>query len=278
MKTVIRHSKVPRKIGRSSLPALKCEDIIFKDVPPAEIESCFYYEYARINGPITECVMRWRKKIETGLGRAKKAALNSFNVDPRGKAFNDALRELAPLVGKFYFVETAVFLLSRRCFPNTPWQLLGMADKAAWEKALNVYRHFEHGKGGVWHIELFRGNLEDFYQAQFGPTLKGASVTYAAFQFDWRGGVEKVIADLKRWAREQWGKLKHKKKPRPLYHEWLKQLGVMPLHEKLRDWGQVKAVLREHGIYYGDPNRKGDTRACQRAARDAIKRKVFPIA
>jgi hypothetical protein len=262
IRTAIRHSKMPRKVGRSSFSVLKREEFFFGNVPSAKIESCFYYEYARINRSITDCVMRWRKKIGKDLEGAKTASLKSSARDTFGAAFRTALQELAPLVGRYYFVETAVFLLSRRCFPDTPWQLLARADKAAWEKALNLYRDFEKGKGGVWHIELFRSNLEDFYRAQFGPIPEGAIVTYAAFQCDWRGGVEKVNADFKRWARKQWDQLKHKKRPRALYHEWRKQLAVMRLHQKLRDWEQVQAALREHGIYYGRPDMKGDTRAC----------------
>src|SRR5215472_3080052 len=108
MKTANRRSK-----GHS-----KTAGWLLGNVPRAEIESCFYYEYARINGPITDCVVRWRKKIGKDLEGAKGASLKSNNGDPRGAAFRDALRELTPLVGRYFFVETAVFLLSRRCFPN----------------------------------------------------------------------------------------------------------------------------------------------------------------
>jgi hypothetical protein len=110
----VQRSSKPRK---SAPTALELEEWFLGEVREDEVVTCFYYEYARVKGPITECVVRWRKKIGNDLEGAKTGALKSYNRDPLGTAFNDALQELVPLIGR-YFAETAVFLLSRPCLPD----------------------------------------------------------------------------------------------------------------------------------------------------------------
>jgi hypothetical protein len=103
---------------------------------PMKLRVAFYYEYARENETITQCVTRSRKKIGN-LEKAYKAVHTGDNADPRGKAFAEAVRELTPLVGQVYFesyfVETATFLLYCRCFPETPWQCLRSKEKGTLE-------------------------------------------------------------------------------------------------------------------------------------------------
>jgi hypothetical protein len=98
------------------------------------------------------------------------------------------------------------------------------------------------------------------------------------FFIDWRGGIEKVISDFKKWARKHYSglDLPRKKKPRDTYCESLKQLGVMRLKDTLGSWKAVqdytsKAIACK--LY-------GDDHALWRKARlAAIKRvrEMFPI-
>jgi hypothetical protein len=100
------------------------------------------------------------------------------------------------------------------------------------------------------------------------------------FAIDWRGGIEKVISDFKKWARTRYSELHlpRKKKPRDTHYEWLKQLGVMRLKDELGSWSTVQ----DHTRKVLGPGYKlyGDDQALWRKARlAAIKRRreMFPI-
>jgi hypothetical protein len=101
------------------------------------------------------------------------------------------------------------------------------------------------------------------------------------FSIDWRGGIEKVICDFKKWARKHYTELDlpRKKKPRDTYYESLKQLGVMRLKDKLGSWDAVQNYTRsvlgsQFGKLYGE-----DHTLWRRARLAAIKRirDMFPI-
>src|SRR4030095_7998433 len=82
------------------------------------------------------------------------------------------------------------------------------------------------------------------------------------FSVDWRGGIEKVISDFKKWARKHYAgmDLPRKKKPRDRYYESLKQLGVMRLKDRLGRWNVVQRYARDVLGYnlYGDDHRSGE--------------------
>jgi hypothetical protein len=253
------------------------EEVTFRNVPSDEIESCFYYEYARANERITECVSRSRKKIGDP-EKAYKAARTVNNTDPHGKAFVEALRELTPLVGQYCFILTATFLLRCRCFPKRPWQRLQSKEKGLWKKSFGLYDSLRERRRGFRHIDIHITNFWPFYKAQFDIWNK-PEIEVIGAEIDWRCGVEKVIADFDCWARKHWNEwLKGKKRPRSTYYEALKQLGVLRLHRKLKSWPDVKAYMHSNRLpAYGDINRKDDITALRRAGINASKRKVFPI-
>ena len=74
-------------------------------------------------------------------------------------------------------------------------------------------------------------------------SLPNLAKSYGFNQF--RGGVEKVIDDFEVLARKRWHALKRKKKPRDTYREWLKQLGVMRLKDKLKSWPAILDYARD---------------------------------
>jgi hypothetical protein len=98
------------------------------------------------------------------------------------------------------------------------------------------------------------------------------------FSIDWRGGIGKVISEFKKWARKRYAELDlpRKKKPRDNYYEWLKQLGVMRLKDRLGSWDVVQQYTRDllGKELYGD-----DQMLWRKARLAAIERKrnMFPI-
>jgi hypothetical protein len=262
---------------RKDFPRLPArEEVDFRSVPATQLESCFYYEYARENQPIVECVTRWRKQFGPPEKAWESACSWSANKrGPNGEKFCEALEELMLLVGKHFFVETAAFLLRRNCFPTTPWQRLRPKDVRLWQHCLGLYVAIDRDAGGFRTIELNMMNLWPFYKARFN-TWNRSEVEVLAAELDWRGGVEKIIREFSRWARahtKNW----LKKKSRRTYQEALKQLGVLRLYDRLKNWPAVKKYMSSQGLpNYGRID-IDDTTALCRAGLAARKRKIFPI-
>jgi len=89
-----------------------------------------------------------------------------------------------------------------------------------------------------------------------------------------------VIRDFNKWARKHYSELDspRKKKPRDTHYEWLKQLGVMRLKDRLGSWDEVqnytcKLLGSQFGKLYGE-----DPALWRKARLAAIKRikNMFP--
>jgi hypothetical protein len=127
--------------------------------------------------------------------------------------------------------------------------------------------------GGLWP-ETNQNTLDAIRYGHM-RTSRGELVP---FSIDWRGGIEKVIRDFKKWARKHYAELNlpRKKEPRDTYYESLKQLGVMRLKDALGSWKGVQEYTKKALGYklYGE-----DHALWRRARLAAIKRirEMFPI-
>ena len=255
----------------------------FSRVPHDEIETCFYYEYARARDDVRKLVLHWREQFKD-LRRAYSLANTDEALKIRGwrdetfanresarKAFWGALAELTDCT-------CAQFLNNLPQFPETPWQKLAPLLPEGRKTFLKFYTELDGMRGGLreipWESALW--NLKyDF--SSFVSRKDGELV---ALRIDWQhGGIEKVISDFSAWARKRNAALKageKKKKPRDSRYEHLKQLGVWRLKEKLGSWD----VVKKHTCKVLGCKLYGDDDALWRKARlGAIQRtkEMFPI-
>ena len=271
----MRRNTKPRK---SATTAIEREEWFFGKVPEDEIVTCFYYEYARSREDIRELVYRWRKKLaalyrEYGdtLGeRLTREWRRTVLYGSRETPIQEFWRDLARLTDW----ACSRLLISLPEFPDVPWQKIRPEKRAKHKRPLTVVRdRYPDGiLGGLWP----ETNQNALDAIRYGDmrTSRGELVP---FSIDWRGGVEKVISDFKKWARKRYAELDlpRKKKPRDTYYESLKQLGVMRLKDRLGSWKAVQRHTRDvlgYKLY-------ADHHTLWKARLAAIKRRrdMFPI-
>lgn len=259
--------------------ALARDEWDFSKVPDREIETCFYYEYARARYERGMLVCRWREQLKN-LERAYADANTRKAREERGGRWDEtfASKESAR---KVYWGELAAvtdwtcaqLLLNIPAFPESSWQTLDPSLRKKWGELLTFYRHLEGIIGGVRPCTFGRA-----WSIHRGVESAPQRSEVACFQIDWRGGVEKVIREFEKLARARYSQLDlpKKKKPRDLSREYLRQLGAMRLKNALRRWSAVtKYAKRVLGhSFYGE-----DHAAWSRAATAAKKRvdDMFPI-
>jgi hypothetical protein len=246
------------------------EEWYFGKVPDREVETCFYYEYARSRDDIRQLVKLWRERFADPNELEKWWYQNFrndtyFSKDERAKL--EHWRDLAELTDW----TSAQMLLNVPDFPECSWQKLNHSFRDKFGTFLSYYSHLEGIIGGVvpWP-------LERAISAHRGFESLPKKTEIACFRIDWRGGVEKVIRDFEVLARASYAKLSKRKKPRDSSRDYLKQLGVMRLKNAYTSWDAViehtKHVLG-HSLY------GGDHAVWSRAATAARKRvaEMFPI-
>jgi len=277
----VRRSSKTRK---SATTVLEREEWFFGQVPEDEILTCFYYEYARSRKDIRELVYIWREKL-SDLEKAWDAA-NTWEARlERGGWWDETFadektakerfwRDLAELTDS----TCSQLLINLPEFPDVPWQKIGQSKRAKWKRLLTFTRdrHPDGILGGLWQ-QTNRNTVNAILHNHMHTSLR----ELVPFSIDWRGGIEKVISDFKKWARKHYSELDlpRKKKPRDTYYESLKQLGVMRLKDKLGSWDAVQNYTRsvlgsQFGKLYGE-----DHTLWRRARLAAIKRirDMFPI-
>jgi len=274
----VRRNGKPRK---SATTTLEREEWFFGKVPEDEIVTCFYYEYARSREDICELVYRWQKKLaldqeypDTFDQRLTREWIWTVAYGSRETAIQEFWRDLARLTDWV----CSRLLVSLPEFPDVPWQKIQPSKRAKWKRQLTFIRdRYPDGMlGGLWPET--NQNTLDAIRRDHMRTSRGELVP---FSIDWRGGVEKVISYLKKWARKHYAELNlpRKKKPRDTFYESLKQLGVMRLKDRLGSWDEVQNYTRNVlGSQFGELY--GDDHALWRKARlAAIKRirEMFPI-
>jgi hypothetical protein len=271
----MRRNGKPRK---SATTTLEREEWFFGQVPEDEIVTCFYYEYARSRKDICELVYRWRKKLaldqeypDTFDQRLTREWIWTVAYGSRETAIQEFWRDLARLTDW----ACSRLLISLPEFPDVPWQKIRPSKRAKCKRPLTVVRdRYPDGiLGGLWP-ETNQNTLDAI---RYGDMRTGLG-ELVPFSIDWRGGVEKVISDFKKWARKRYAELDlpRKKKPRDTFYESLKQLGVMRLKEAFEDWNAVQDYTYKTLGYklYGD-----DHALWRKARLVAIKRirNMFPI-
>jgi hypothetical protein len=275
----VRRSSKPRK---SATTTLEREEWFFGKVPEDEIVTCFYYEYARSREDIRQLVYSWHEKL---------AALDQAHADKFGERLSrewrwteefpsreDAIRTFWSELAQLTDWTCSQLLINVPEFPDVPWQKIRPSKRAKWKRLLTFTRdRYPDGiLGGLWP-ETNQNTVNAIRYDQMRTSL-GELVP---FSIDWRGGIEKVISDFKKWARKHYSELDlpRKKKPRDTYYESLKQLGVLRLKDKLGSWNAVQNYTRsvlgsQFGKLYGD-----DHTLWRKARLAAIKRRreMFPI-
>src|SRR5262249_54857123 len=271
----MRRNSKPRK---SATTTLEREEWFFDKVPEDEIVTCFYYEHARSREDIRELVSRWRKKLaldqeypDTFDQRLTREWIWTVAYGSRETATQEFWRDLARLTDW----SCSRLLISLPEFPDVPWQKIRSSKRATCKRPLTFVRdRYPDGiLGGLWS-ETNQNTLDAIRYGDMRTSL-GELVP---FSIDWRGGIEKVISDFKKWARKHYAELNlpRKKEPRDTYYESLKQLGVMRLKDALGSWKGVQEYMKEVLGYklYGE-----DHALWRRARLAAIKRirEMFPI-
>lgn len=258
--TTRSHSKRRNKTRAPSPPVLDRDEWFFRDVPENEIVTCFYYEYARSRDDVCRLVRSWRVK----LADLRKAGDDSNTLEARERKFWSELAQLTDWT-------CAQLLVNLTQFPDVPWQRLSPSLIDERKTFLKFYAHLDDIRGGL-RRESWNNVLNAMRSGDFA-TQGGELVP---FLIDWQGGCEKVIDDFEAWARRRWREQKRKKKPRDTYSEWLKQLGVMRLKDKLMSWDRIQDyTYKETGVrLYAD-----DLALWRKARLAAIKRMkgMFPI-
>ena len=272
----MRRNSKPRK---SATTPPEREEWFFEKVPPDEILTCFYYEYARSRKDIRELVYRWRKKLaalyrEYGdtLGeRLTREWRRTVLYGSRETPIQEFWRDLAQLTDW----ACSRLLISLPEFPDVPWQKIRPKKRAKCKRSLTFVRdRYPDGMlGGLWPET--NQNTLDAIRYDHMRTSRGELVP---FSIDWRGGIGKVISYFEKWARKRYAELDlpRKKEPRDTYYDSLKQLGVMRLKKALGSWKGVQEYTKKAlgcELYGEDPS------LWRRARLAAIKRKrdMFPI-
>jgi hypothetical protein len=252
----------------------------FSKVSDREIETCFYYEYARARKDIGLLVCHWREQLKD-LERAYAAANTREAREERpGHRWDETFASEESARNAFWRELAAVtdwtcaqLLVNIPDFPQSSWQTLGASLRKEWGEHLTYYRHLEGIIGGVSSCTFGRA-----WSVHNGITSLPQRSEIACFQIDWRGGVEKVIREFEIFARARYAKLTlpKKKKPRDSSREYLKQLGALRLRTALGSW--EAAIRHSKGVlgigFYG-----ADRAVWSRAAAAAMKRidGMFPI-
>ncbi|PYL24333.1 MAG: hypothetical protein DMF44_05455 [Verrucomicrobia bacterium] len=141
-------------------------------------------------------------------------------------------------------------------FPDVRWQKIRPSKRAKWKRLLTVTRdRYPDGISRGLRPETNQNTLNAIRYNHMRTSLE----ELVPFSIDWRGGIEKVINDFKKWARKHYSELDltRKKKPRDTYYDSLKQLGVMRLKDKLGSWDAVQNYTRsvlgsQFGKLYGE--------------------------
>lgn len=278
-----------RRMAKTKPPnageVLAREEWDFSKVPNPEIETCFYYEYARARDDIRNLVWRWREKfadLDATYDAANTLEARIFRCGRWDEIFatkrsaTEAFwRELAVMTDS----TCAQLLINLPEFPETPWQNLDPSHPASLKTFLKFYAELDGMRGGIREVpwDAVLGAIRGY---DFGNFVSRGDGELVAFRIDWsRGGVEKVINAFSKWARQRNATLKmgsKKKKPRESRYEHLKQLGAWRLKEKLGSWQAV----REHtDKVFGCRLYGADDALWRKARLAAIKRtkEMFPI-
>ena len=272
----MRRNTKPRK---SATTTLEREEWFFGKVPPDEILTCFYYEYARSRKDIRELVYRWRKKLaldqeypDTFDQRLTREWIWTVTYGFRETAIQEFWRDLARLTDW----ACSRLLISLPEFPDVAWQKIRPSKRAKCKRQLTFIRNrYPDGiLGGLW--QETNQNALDAICRDHMRTSRGELVPLS---IDWRGGVGKVINDFNKWARKHYAELNlaRKKKPRDTYYESLKQLGVMRLKDRLGSWDVVQRYT--HRVLGCKLLYEDDHALWRKARLAAIKRirNMFPI-
>jgi len=269
------------KRRKSATTALEREEWFFGKVPEDEIITCFYYEYARSREDIRHLVYAWRERL-SDLEKAYEVANTLEARLKRGGWWDHTFTDLKTATDAFWRElmqltdpTCSQLLINLPEFPDVPWQKIRPSKRDKWKRLLTFTRdRYPNGILGGLRPETSRNTLNAirYYRMRtsFGELVP--------FSIDWRGGIEKVISDFRKWARKHYAglDLPRKKKPRDTYYESLKQLGVMRLKDKLGSWNAVQEYTKKALGYelYGS-----DHAVWSRARLAAIKRirDMFPI-
>jgi len=252
----MKNKKPMRKTkGAKTGKVLARDEWDFSKVPKDEIDTCYYYEYARTRDDIRKFVEHWRgllknrcrayERANTTQARVKRGGWPDETLATKESAINAFWNELSQLTDR----TCAQLLINLPEFPSTPWQSFRPSRRAEWKHLLTFYDELDRIRGGL-HVVPWESAIP---QLRYDPdnfiTRKDGELV--AFRIDWKhGGVEKVIEDFKAWARKRNTALKlggKKKKPRDSRYEHLKQLGAWRLKEHHGNWGAVHTHTRAAG-------------------------------
>jgi hypothetical protein len=253
-------------------------------VPEDEIETCYYYEYARARADIRKLVAHWKELLKDRCGAYERANTTQARLE-RGGWIDETLATKESAIRAFWSElaqltdwTCAQLLINLPEFPDTPWQSFRPSRRAKWKHLLTFYNELERIRGGLreepWNMvrPRLRYDFDNYVSMKHGELV--------AFRIDWQhGGVEKVIKDFNVWARKRYAALRSggkKKQPRASRYEHLKQLGVWRLKEELGSW----EVVQEHTFnVLGDDLYGQDDTFWRKARLAAIRRskEMFPI-
>jgi hypothetical protein len=226
-------------------------EYLFREVPQAELEACFIYEYARElarrSPRMSELLSKWKASW-----RAPKRA-------PKRKEGRKAAWELTNIM-RACFPNYSALMLAIDFFPDTPWReldektRLGMVDdvnqshtdsEIATDNKLSIATLRELEAPNIRSIEAFRHVHEVFSREDLGQT------EYGFFSINWDYDVPDITRVFEKWLKDQ----RQKRKKRGLTEVKYKPKGRGRLRDQLNWLGgfRVRENFRKKEIVNDDP-------------------------